>query len=633
MYNDNDINPNPNPNPNLIKQNSVVMDINMDIGTNGHLQETWSNNLNEKVLQFYYQLVRTDKTCLLELEYVLRNLLLDLTSSVDTSNRNDFESENYLLIILYKLIAQTRDIEIGKGEYTLAYMMIKVWYDFYPEAALFAIKSFVTDTNDGKERAYGSWKDIKKFCEYCVDSGMSKEHILIHNCLTLLTDQIKRDYETVMSGKNNISLAAKWAPREKSSCGWMFETCAKIYFYNICVNNGEFTDKIQKNIYMKYRKILSLLNRHLDTLEIKCCSKLWSSINFNNLTSHHLIKLEKQFFSLNKNMTSDEYMKLENTDILEIQEKNMFMFYLFHATEVFSEKLRNISKNIDLVDCYKYAVELIKYKNTLNNTSNVGGVGVGVGLELDDVYNKKYKFINTIWENISNNIIELREILPIVDVSKKEFASSEIFGCREFSLAFAILVAEKSTFGNGIILCGCRSKWVNLENSINFVDKVELIMNNMKDISDSNDNFYSSFYSITDLMIESKMTNYEIKNTTLLILSDLQFTYNNTEKDTIYSNMKKICEKDKIPINNLIFWNTSFNTGFPCKSYINNVTMLSGRNYKMINLFNDRSTIEYKFLNVGLQMNNSWNMFSNIISNKRYKKMGTYLVDLLLGFY
>ncbi len=627
MYNDNDINinPNPNPNPNLIKQNSVVMDINMDIGTNGHLQETWSNNLNEKVLQFYYQLVRTDKTGLLELEYVLRNLLLDLTSSVDTSNRNDFESENYLLIILYKLIAQTRDIEIGKGEYTLAYMMIKVWYDFYPEAALFAIKCFVTD--DGKERAYGSWKDIKKFCEYCVDSGMSKEHILIQNCLTILTDQIKRDYETVMSGKNNISLAAKWAPREKSSCGWMFETCAKIYFYNISVNNGEFTDKIKKNIYMKYRKILSLLNRHSDTLEIKCCSKLWSSINFNNLTSHHLIKLEKQFFSLNKNMTSDEYMKLENTDILEIQEKNMFMFYLFHATEVFSEKLRNISKNIDLVVCYNYALELIKYKNTLNRD------GVGVGLELDDVYNKKYKFINTIWENISNNIIELREILPIVDVSKKEFASSEIFGTREFSLAFAILVAEKSTFGNGIILCGCRSKWVNLQNSINFVDKVELIMNNMKDISDSNDNFYSSFYSIVDLMLESKMTNYEIKNTTLLILSDLQFTYNNTEKDTIYSNMKKICEKDKIPMNNLIFWNTSFNSGFPCKSYINNVTMLSGRNYKMINLFNDRSTTEYRFLNVGLQMNNSWNMFSNIISNKRYKKMGTYLVDLLLGFY
>ena len=628
MDNDNDI----NINPNLIKKKSTFMDmdinINMDIGTNGHLQETWSNNLNEKVLQFYYQLVRTDKTSLLELEYVLRNLLLDLTSSVDTSNRNDFESENYLLIILYKLIAQTRDIEIGKGEYTLAYMMIKVWYDFYPEAALFAIKSFVTDTNDNtKERAYGSWKDIKKFCEYCVDSGMSKEHILIQNCLTILTDQIKRDYETVMSGKNNITLAAKWAPREKSSCGWMFETCAKIYFYNICVNNGEFTDKIQKNIYMKYRKILSLLNRHLDTLEIKCCSKLWSSINFNNLTSHHLIKLEKQFFSLDKNMTSDEYMKLENTDILEIQEKNMFMFYLFHATEVFSEKLRNISKNIDLVVCYNYALELIKYKNT----TNVGGVGVG--LELDDVYNKKYKFINTIWENISNNIIELREILPIVDVSKKEFASSEIFGTREFSLAFAILVAEKSTFGNGIILCGCRSKWVNLENSINFVDKVELIMNNMKDISDSNDNFYSSFYSIVDLMLESKMTNYEIKNTTLLILSDLQFTYNNTEKDTIYSNMKKICEKDKIPMNNLIFWNTSFNSGFPCKSYINNVTMLSGRNYKMINLFNDRSTTEYRFLNVGLQMNNSWNMFSNIISNKRYKKMGTYLVDLLLGFY
>ena len=59
-------------NDNHIKLKMQIIDNNMNFGSNGHLQETWSNNLNEKVLQFYYQLVRTDKNGLIELEYILR---------------------------------------------------------------------------------------------------------------------------------------------------------------------------------------------------------------------------------------------------------------------------------------------------------------------------------------------------------------------------------------------------------------------------------------------------------------------------------------------------------------------------------------------------------------------------------
>ena len=42
----------------------------------------------------------------------------------------------YYLMCLYKLIGFFRDIQCGQGERDISYMMICVWYNFYPKLAL-----------------------------------------------------------------------------------------------------------------------------------------------------------------------------------------------------------------------------------------------------------------------------------------------------------------------------------------------------------------------------------------------------------------------------------------------------------------------------------------------------------------
>ena len=48
------------------------------IGENGHVEYGWSNSVQEKILQFSFQVTRTNDTGVNKLQGVLRNLLYTL---------------------------------------------------------------------------------------------------------------------------------------------------------------------------------------------------------------------------------------------------------------------------------------------------------------------------------------------------------------------------------------------------------------------------------------------------------------------------------------------------------------------------------------------------------------------------
>ena len=96
-----------------------------------------SDGYFHQIIQFFYQCVRCDNHDYLEER--LHNML----------KKSKGKERNYIreLTILYVLIGQTRDIVYGKGEYRLAYMLVYVWYQYYPELALFAFKTFQLPRN------------------------------------------------------------------------------------------------------------------------------------------------------------------------------------------------------------------------------------------------------------------------------------------------------------------------------------------------------------------------------------------------------------------------------------------------------------------------------------------------------
>jgi hypothetical protein len=133
---------------------------NMQIGENGTLEYGWSEDIQELITQFQYQLVRTPNMKKLEEKYqeVLMHIFTPLLDGTDSNLE-------YLRTI-YKLIGYTRDIVAGKGEYQLSYMLISGLYKFSqkPEAVQYkyriiamatsALESLVRLTN--QDHPYGS---------------------------------------------------------------------------------------------------------------------------------------------------------------------------------------------------------------------------------------------------------------------------------------------------------------------------------------------------------------------------------------------------------------------------------------------------------------------------------------------
>ena len=88
------------------------------VGENGHVEHGWSHDLDEKIVQFFFQLVRSNDHSDLECQH---RAILHTIKGREEEYKNQF-------ITMYKLIGQTRDIVSGKGEQQLAFMQI---YSFY----------------------------------------------------------------------------------------------------------------------------------------------------------------------------------------------------------------------------------------------------------------------------------------------------------------------------------------------------------------------------------------------------------------------------------------------------------------------------------------------------------------------
>jgi hypothetical protein len=608
------------------------------IGENGHSELGWSNNIQEKICQFSFQLTRTkDEFQLLNLEKILRSILQNLPLNLPflkvEPNLNlslnlhlkkvepNLDLKKEYLSILYKMIGHTRDIIDGKGEYTLTYMMIRVWYEYYPKLAFFALDCLVhlpflplKKVDDlalpflkVEDHPYGSWKDIKYFCESCRSKGFANNHPLIQHCVKLLNTQIKKDFENEEISK--ISLAAKWAPREKSKFGWLYQLLSTHYFSNYILSANTNTQKTKAILKcnMDYRKILSILNKKIDTLQIKQCEKNWAEINFNNVTSISLSKQKKAFLNVNKKgqpRIKSQFDNDRNTC------KENFNNHIEKATE---GKIEIKGKRIGLNDFTKEALELIKIKNVdPKNTSN----------------NQEINLLNLQWKNNSTQTKNLENMIALVDVSGS--MDGEPLNA---AISLGIRVAEKSSLGKRVLTFETNPKWVNLSNSENYVDMVKELKNAPWG---GTTNFYLAMEMILDAIIKSKMAIEEIEKLVLVIFSDMQINdadskfFNNIydfNKECLYKTIQKkysdtgikTCGKP-YPTPHILFWNLRSTIGFPVLSSQPNTTIMSGFSPALLNTFCDEGL-------EGLKTITPWKMLIYSLKNKRYQIMEDKIME------
>ena len=108
--------------------------------------------------------------------------------------------------------------------------------------------------------------------------------------LALVNNQIREDLGKINQDYTaQISLVGKWAPREKSQFSAMFKELAKDYFANYILTAKTaqpYSKDRERRACMKaygdYRRLLSGLNEHLDTTQVKQCGQNYSGINWNS---------------------------------------------------------------------------------------------------------------------------------------------------------------------------------------------------------------------------------------------------------------------------------------------------------------------------------------------------------------
>lgn len=561
-------------------------------GECGQVEYGWSTCFRDKIVQFHFQLTRTNENKIELLRIELDSLLYELKKCYETKNNDSVMSIIYLRL-LYKMIGHTRDIIHGKGEYLLTYMMIYTWYKYYPELALYALETLVSENPCGGH-PYGSWKDIKYFCNYCKIQGCNVNHPLISHAILLVNSELLNDTKKLECGSTNISLVSKWVPREKSKkFGWLYQYLACDYFANYLINTPSQLsyDKAMKKCKMEYRKMLTHMNRIIDTVQIKQCQNTWHEINFKNVTSITMTKQKKAFLNICYN-GKQRYLVQDRIECVENFKK--------YLCECEKKNINIKGKRVCLSDFTDNAVKLLN------------------SLDLSDDHISKetiqleMNILNSQWRDHATQNGSFGKMIPMID-----FSSSMDCKTLHSAIALGIRVAEKSILGKRILTFGSYPEWINLDEHETFVDMVNILRNSNQNRG-MNANFYAAIDMILDAIVETKMKPEDVENLVLAIFSDMQIDYVENNLLTMYEQIKQKYEITGLRLYgkpfkppHILFWNLKSTNGFPNLPTQTHSSMFSGFSPLLLNIF-DKTEREV------FQPCSSWTILETMLSNPRY---------------
>jgi hypothetical protein len=548
------------------------------IGENNHTEYNWSEDIKEEVVQLYFQLVRTkDMT---QLEKKVNDILTKAFS-----NTKQYKSE---IILLYKMIANVRDIAgNGKGEMDLSYMMLYCLYNHSPTMAYYLFENFVIIPG---EHQYGSWKDVKYFCNYVINKSADAFHPFIGYIVRLtnyyLKDEIKKE-------QNTLYLLGRWIPREKSKkFGWLFKLLAKDYFsiYLQTAKTVEEKKKATLKAYCNYRKVLSELNRKLNTVQIKMCNKDWKNINPNQLTSK---TMNKQMLSL-LNQKKGGRKLVERYDL---EDRKVCATTIKQHLDDVKNKKCDKKINGKRCDLYEYVRDVLKFSQ----------YGESAQAQLD--------IINAQWEdNKTNSIAQTTKIIPLCDVSGSMESDNCIPLYNAIGLSIRLSEITHPAFRNRVLTFSNNPQWINLENENTLVEKVRKLKTADWGM---NTDLYAAMRKILDALIENEVGPSEVKNLVLAIFSDMQIDQAYTDnRKTLQFRLKTMFElaglestyREPYPVPHILYWNLRTTSGFPTKTTEENVTMFSGYNASLLNVFSEKGMDELTNVTPYMMLNSTLNV-------------------------
>ena len=597
-------------------------------GENNHLEYKSVDislvTLQEKITQFSFQLVRTSsETGFSTVAKETKDILSIIMNGIKTFDKG---SDTYnkcvdMGIIMFKLLAQTRDIICGKGEYALFYVMLLEWakidfgfFEYVIETLVYDVEGEGGDKNS-RQHPLGSWKDMKYFLTYVkgqmLNGSMENEMEnkknsdlytrFVDKVVHLINEQLRIDAQELQNNGSRFSLVARWIPREKSKkFGWLYYYLAMSYSQHQIPHDTTHPsyERAVNRAFMVYRKIISALNKKLDTTQVKQCDGKWVEINFDNVTSITMHKQTNSFLNLKKNGKTTRCENDEDRDDC----KNNYEEYLRNVVD---GKSKIKGKRVSIIDFVKSAVHCIT--KCLPCESPV------------------ITTLNEQWKSNSTQNGNLGNFIAMADVSGSMMEDN----CNPLysAIGLSIRVAEKSILGQRVMTFSERPTWVQLgvQDSDTFVKQVSKLRTSSWGMTT---NFYLALDLIREGIEDNKLPREVAENLVLVVFSDMQMSNASASmcdlsaRETLFENMKQMFAKmgerlygEPCKAPHIVFWNLRKTTGFPSLSTDQNVSMLSGFSPALLNVFCEKGV-------AGLQQYTPWTTLVNSLNNDRYVGFG-----------
>jgi len=577
------------------------------IGENGHGEYGWSNDIDEKIVQFFFQLVRNKDHSDLERQH---REILHTIKGKEKQYKEQF-------ITMYKLIGQTRDIVNGKGEQKLAFMQL---YGFYEAGYTnLAAQGFFRFLVVDESHPFGSYKDVKYLCGYVKEKTGSEDHPLIDFASNLMLNALENDYAIYTEWKKDqtqpkptLTLAGKWCPREKSKFGWVHAILAKKQFHNFLVTANS-TNALSRAIIKckaQFTKIIVELNKFLDTTQCKQAGKDWANINFNKVTSCTMRKQSRAFS--NQNKQGQQRSELED----RVQCASNFTAHLEAAkSDPTNHKVHG--RRCTVGELSKDALRL---------------PAGAVKTEIDR--------INLQWESNKDNNKGLGNIIACVDNSGSMEMDDGTPLYNAIGLGIRCSEMASDAFKHRVITFAGNPHWLQLNDKATFVEKARYIK--QRQINAQNTDIWKMFQMILDVILKNDIPPESVEDMVLAIFSDMQIDsavqYTNLAygaQPNIDNYLMSLHERVETmfrqagmtskfhapyPVPHILFWNLRKTSGFPVLSTKKNVSMMSGFSSTLLNVLCEKGVSELKEFTPR-------KMLTDLLNNERYNLLDEDIVE------
>ena len=301
------------------------------------------------------------------------------------------------LPLLIDAIQYVRNHYCGRGLREYSYALLFTVHAHHPETTICILKTFVNSP-------IGCWKDVRNYAKHYRQYSRGDDETL-QTILEIYNTQLFVDWEffennPCESTRKCLSFAAKYVPRENKDPQF-FETLVANWF-------DVSTTLVTSWQKMTYRKMVSKLNKALDTVEVRMCARDWTNIKPQNIPC--------AAFAMHGNTLTAKSQHLADY----YESVKIPYYYLINPWQIIRKLLQNP-----------------KDERTIEN-------------------------MNQFWqEYMTSNITNIQwdYYIPVLDLSPSMHFDQDVLSK---GIASALCLAAKSHFGNRILTFSQKIVWIDL---------------------------------------------------------------------------------------------------------------------------------------------------------------------------